>query len=179
MPVWDRLVRVLHWSLVAGVLTTWVSGLWPGEHFDDIHPLAGYCVAAVVVIRLIWGLAGSHYARFAQFVRHPAETLMYVRDVRAGQEKRYIGHNPLGSWMVLALLTHCAALAFTGWLYTTDAFWGYGWLSDLHAALAWSLTVLIPLHVGGVIVSSRRHRENLLRAMFTGRKPAPGPHDER
>ena len=170
MRVWDALVRSLHGLLAASVLIAWASGHWSARWFDEIHYTAGYVAAGVVLIRVLWGFSASRYARFAQFVRSPRATLLYARQVCAAREPRYIGHNPLGGWMVLALLATTAALSLTGFLYTTDWLWGFAWLSDLHAALAWLLAALIIGHWAGVALTSWRHRENLAAAMFTGRK---------
>ena len=170
--VWDPLVRVLHWTLAGAVATAWVSGHWPPSHFDAWHHGAGYVAAAAVALRLIWGFAGRGHARLGQFVRGPRAVLAYARALRAGQEPRYVGHNPLGGWMVLLLWASAAALVLTGWLYTTDWLWGYEWLSDLHADLAWLIATLVIGHLGGVVVTSWRHRENLIAAMFSGSKRA-------
>lgn len=175
--VWDALVRVLHWTLAGAVATCWISGHWPPSHFDAWHHTAGYVAAAAIALRLAWGVAGRGYARLAQFVRGPRAVLAYARAMRSGREPRYIGHNPLGGWMVLALWTVAAAAALTGWLYTTDWLWGYAWLSDLHAALAWTIAALVAGHLGGVAVTSWRHRENLVAAMFSGSKRVPRGDD--
>jgi cytochrome b len=178
--VWDALVRVLHWTLAGAVATCWITGHWPPGHFDDWHHTAGYVAGAAVVLRLVWGFVGgpgSRYARLSQFVRRPRDVLAYARTMRAGSEPRYIGHNPLGGWMVLALWSVAAALSLTGWLYTTDWLWGYEWLSDLHAWLAWGIAALVAGHLCGVVVTSWRHRENLVGAMFSGKKRAPEATD--
>ena len=170
MRVWDGLVRSLHGLLAASVLIAWASGHWTVRWFDEIHHTAGYVAGGVVLIRLLWGFVGGRYARFAQFVRSPRATLVYSRQLLDAREPRYIGHNPLGGWMVLALLATAAGLSLTGILYTTDWLWGYAWLSDLHGALAWLITALVIGHWAGVALSSWRHRENLVAAMLTGRK---------
>lgn len=175
VKVWDGLVRLLHWLLVLSVAMAWVSTL--GFGWVKTHEPAGYVALAVVVTRLIWGFAGNRHARFARFVCRPRAVRDYALQLAAGKEPRYIGHNPLGGWMVMALLAVVAALGFTGWLYTTDAFWGTAWLDQLHAALAWGLLVLIAGHLGGVLFTSLRHRENLVSAMVSGRKPAAAPGD--
>lgn len=176
--VWDRLVRLLHWLLAATVLTAWISGHWPPHQgFDAVHHTAGYVALAVVLLRLIWGGVGRGHARFGSFVRGPRATLAYGRQVLAGREARHIGHNPLGAAMVVALLATVAGAGLTGWLYTTEWLWGYEWLSDLHTALAWLLTGLVPAHLAGVALASWRHRENLVAAMFSGRKRAAEPGD--
>jgi cytochrome b len=175
--VWDALVRLLHWTLAAAVATCWITGHWPPSHFDDWHHSAGYVAGAAVVLRLAWGFAGRGHARLAQFVRGPRDVLAYARALCAGRERRYLGHNPLGGWMALALWATAAALALTGWLYTTDWLWGYEWLSDLHAWLAWGIAALVAGHLGGVVFTSRRHRENLVGAMFSGFKRAPEGDD--
>ena len=169
MRVWDAPVRLLHWGQAASVAVAWYSG----SHTGPLHARAGCAVIALLLARLLWGFCGSRYARFAQFVRAPRATLAYARAAPAGRAPRYIGHNPLGGWMVLALLATLALLGFTGWLYTTDTFWGYGWLARLHKYLGWWLLALIALHVGGVLWTSWQHRENLARAMVTGNKTPP------
>lgn len=165
-PVWDRLVRVLHWSLALSVLAAWLSS----EGWARWHEWVGYVSLACIVVRLVWGFAGPRHARFGNFVRTPSATLAYARQVAAGSEPRYVGHNPLGGWMILALLLVAALTGLSGWLYTTDAFWGVEWVEEVHEVLAEGLLVLIALHVAGVIFSSRRHRENLVAAMLHGRK---------
>ena len=175
MKVWDALVRSLHGLLAASVLIAWASGHWPGRWFDEIHHTAGYVAGGVVLIRLLWGFGGSRFARFKQFVRSPRATWRYAEQLSTAREPRYIGHNPLGGWMVLALLATAATVSLTGILYTTEWLWGYEWLSDLHEALAWLMTVLVIGHWAGVALTSWRHRENLVTAMITGRKrPAEG-----
>ncbi|MES2051208.1 MAG: cytochrome b/b6 domain-containing protein, partial [Pseudomonadota bacterium] len=102
IKVWDRLVRLLHWALVASVVMAWISTL--GLGLVKAHEPAGYIALGVVTLRIIWGFSGSRYARFSQFVRGKREVLHYAGQLQAGNEPRYIGHNPLGGWMVLLLL---------------------------------------------------------------------------
>jgi len=172
VAVWDGLVRVAHWSLVAAIAAAWLS-----RKAGAIHEWTGYAALGIVAARLAWGLLGSRYARFSQFVRAPAATLAYARQVAERREPRYLGHNPLGACMIVALIATVALVAGTGWLYTTDAYWGVKWVEELHEGLSNLLLALIALHVAGVAFSSMRHRENLVAAMFTGRKRAPAPGD--
>ena len=195
--VWDPLVRLFHWSLVAAMVVVWLSS----EGYDDLHIISGYTVAGLIAARLVWGLVGGKYARFSQFLRAPFAVIAYLRDMIAGRERRYLGHNPAGAAMIALMLVALAGTAYTGWLLVeaeriaalpempqivAPAFAGDGGggnggeagiIGDLHEVLA-SLTLwLIALHVGGVILASWRHRENLARAMVTGDKRAPGPGD--
>ena len=116
-------------------------------------------------------------ALFAQFVRSPSATLAHARLAVAGREPRHIGHNPLGGWMIVALLVATALAAGSGWLYVTDAYWGDEHVENLHQALAIALLALAALHVLGVVAASLRHRENLVASMFHGRKRAPADDD--
>ena len=166
IPVWDAAVRVLHWSLVLTVATAWLTRHSPGRW----HEWIGYATLAIVALRLIWGFAGSGYARFGDFVRSASVTSSYARDVVSRREARYIGHNPLGGWMVLILLTMVILVGFTGWLYTTDKYWGVEWVEELHETLSNVLFGFVFLHLLGVIYTSIHHRENLPGAMFHGRK---------
>jgi len=171
--VWDIFVRLFHWSLVASFIAAWLTR----HGNEDIHHLAGYAAAALVGLRVVWGVVGTHYARFRQFTRGPLTVLGYLRDIATGREARYIGHNPAGAAMILALLIAMAGTALTGWMMTTDQFWGVEWVGKTHERLADGLLILVALHVAGVIVASIRHRENLVRAMFTGRKRAADAGD--
>lgn len=173
VKIWDPLVRVFHWGLVASFAMAWISA----EEWDDLHYWAGYMAGALIAFRLVWGLIGPRYARFTQFVKSPAAVAGYLGDMIKGRERRHLGHNPAGGLMILALIFTMAALSFTGWLSTTDAYWGVEWVEEVHETLANVLLALVGLHVLGVIAASLRHRENLVRAMLTGRKKAPAAAD--
>jgi len=171
--VWDLPVRVLHAALVAAVTAAWVTS----EVKVKWHEAVGYAALAVVLLRLVWGVAGSRHARFRQFVRGPRATLAYARALLRGSAPRHLGHNPLGGWMVVLLLVWVGAAGLTGWLCTTDRYWGDETLGVLHEVLAWSLLAAVALHVLGVLTMSRRHRENLVAAMVHGRKREPREGD--
>ena len=175
--VWDPLLRIAHWTLVAAVLAAWITAELKLDAAKRAHEWVGYLVLAVVALRLAWGWVGPRYARFRQFVRPPAWTLAYARAVVAHREPRYIGHNPLGGWAVMALLALTAAAGLSGWLSVTDRFWGVEWMQELHEGLANTLYAFVGLHLAGVAFTSWRHRENLVAAMLTGRKRAPHPGD--
>lgn len=171
--VWDPLVRLGHWTLVASIIGAWLTS--EGDH--DRHEWIGYVALAVVVFRLVWGVTGPRYARFAQFVHGWRTTLDYGFAVLAHREPRHLGHNPLGAWMILALLGTVLATCLTGVLFTTDRFWGVEWVEELHEGLATTVLVLAALHVAGVVVTSLRHREDLVGAMIHGAKRAPSGDD--
>jgi cytochrome b len=166
VPVWDTAVRVLHWTLVLTVATAWLTRHSPGRW----HEWLGYATLAIVVMRTIWGFIGSRHARFADFIRPASITIAYTRAVFSRQEARFVGHNPLGAWMVIGLLSMVALVGFTGWLYTTDRYWGVAWVEALHSTLSDILFVFVALHILGVVFTSARHRENLLVSMLHGRK---------
>ncbi|MGE3832868.1 MAG: cytochrome b/b6 domain-containing protein [Parvibaculaceae bacterium] len=169
--VWDPAVRIFHWSLAASILAAWLTA----DEWKTVHIWAGYAAAVLIAFRLFWGFIGSRHARFSDFVRSPVALLHYLKDVVTRRDARYVGHNPAGGVMILALLLTVAAIATTGWMQTLDAFWGAEWLEELHETLANGLLVLIFLHIAGVILSSLHHSENLVLAMITGRKRAPDP----
>jgi cytochrome b len=167
--VWDAVVRYGHWLLAVSIALAWYTknggGVW--------HEWIGYASLVLVVLRMVWGWIGSRYARFRQFVCSPAATVRYAKQVLRGAEPRYLGHNPLGGWMVLVLLLAIALTGFTGWLYTTNTYWGEVWLENLHEGCAIFVLVLVALHVCGVVFTSLHHRENLIAAMIHGRKRPP------
>jgi cytochrome b len=164
--VWSLWLRLLHWLLALSMITSFVTHEGGGQ----LHEWSGYVALAAALARVVMGFVGSGYWRFSQFVRSIPVTLEYARSVLKKTEARHIGHNPLGGWMVLALLGDAIATGFTGWLYTTDRFFGYEWLGNLHNALGHAFVPLLILHLAGVVFTSLRHRENLAAAMLHGKK---------
>jgi cytochrome b len=169
--VWDPVVRLFHWGLVLCFGLAWLTS----HRSDGLHHVAGYAALTLLAVRLVWGVVGPRYARFAHFVREPGQVRAYLADVAKGREARHLGHNPAGGAMVVALLLGIAATAVTGWMETTGTWFGVRWVEVLHSFLAHGLLVLVAVHVAGVALASYRHRENLVAAMVTGRKRGPGP----
>jgi cytochrome b len=171
--VWDPLLRAFHWTLVVSIVAAWLSA----QVNETLHEIFGYVAVALIAWRVLWGLVGPRYARFSQFVREPRVVWGYLRSILAGTEARFVGHNPAGGFMILALLTVVGVVSASGWLLTTDAVWGNAWAQHAHSLLAHGLVVLIALHIVGVALSSWRHRENLAAAMVTGVKRGPQSED--
>ncbi|AJQ93808.1 cytochrome b/b6 domain-containing protein [Gynuella sunshinyii] len=177
VKVWDPLIRVFHWSLASFFI---IAYLTEGEVMP-LHAYAGYGIVALVAFRLIWGMIGTHHARFRNFVTGPGTTVNYLKDIAQGKAKRFIGHNPAGAAMIVALLLMVTLTAFSGMaLLSVD---GEGPLAntffatmkehdlkEVHELFANLTVLLVALHVAGVIASSWLHKENLVRAMLNGKK---------
>ncbi|HYQ71634.1 MAG TPA: cytochrome b/b6 domain-containing protein [Gammaproteobacteria bacterium] len=178
--IWDPLIRVFHWTLVVAFFSAYlIEDDWLG-----LHVLIGYTVLGLLLFRIIWGVIGTRHARFTDFVCSPARTLGYLKDALTCRARRYLGHNPAGSAMILAMIFSLAATTVTGLaLYGYAEFSGplaglmgdvSGWpgdsLEDVHEFLADFTVMLVLLHIAGVVFSSLLHRENLVRSMFTGIK---------
>jgi cytochrome b len=171
--VWDLFVRTFHWTLALSFVIAWFTA----HSAERMHHWAGYVAAALVIMRAMWGVLGTPYARFSQFVRSPMTSARYLLDILAGREARFVGHNPAGGVMVLTLMTAMAVTALTGWMMTTATWFGVDWVESAHSISAHGLLLLIFMHLGGVALASVRHRENLVGAMITGRKRKPGIQD--
>ncbi|OCJ16445.1 cytochrome B [Rhizobium sp. AC44/96] len=168
VKVWDPIVRAFHWTVVAAC----VLNLFILEEGKYWHRVTGYVVAAAIIIRVVWGFVGTKHSRFSDFLPTPSKVVGQILDIVDRNEKRYVGHNPLASVMMLCLMALLAATALTGWMTTLDAFWGEKWLKELHGTIANSIMVLAFIHAGAAVVESWRHRENLVWSMVTGRKRA-------
>ena len=164
--VWDPFVRVFHWSLVACVLLN----QWVVDDGETLHQWLGYAALALVGLRIVWGFVGTRHARFADFLPTPRRVLRHVTALFDGQPEHHWGHNPLGGLMVFALLASVLGLGLTGWLQTTDAYWGVEWVQELHEALAEGLLWLAGLHAASALVMGRIERTRLVKAMVTGTK---------
>ncbi len=163
--VWPAWQRALHVTLAAAVITALVT-----HEGGRIHEWSGYAALAAALLRVLTGLVGPPVARFATFVKGRSTTLHYAAQVWQGTEPRHLNHNPLGAWMVVALLAFAMGAASAGALYVTERFWGYAWLINLHAITSWALLPLVVLHVLGVLHASKRHREPLVASMVHGYK---------
>ena len=164
--VWDRFVRLFHWSLVSCVLLDYFV-------IDDgeiVHQVLGYLATALVVARIIWGFIGTQYARFSDFFPTPSRISHHIHSLFAGKVDQHNGHNPLGALMIIALLSLVMALGVTGFMQGLDAYWGEEWLQDLHELLANILIGLVGMHVSAALIMSHIERTNLIAAMITGSK---------
>jgi cytochrome b len=182
VKVWDPLVRIFHWSLVAAFFIAYITE----DEFLTPHVWAGYAVLGLVTFRLLWGFIGTRHARFSDFVTAPKNALVYGRDALLGRAKRYIGHNPAGGLMIVLLLISLIVTTVTGIaLYGAEEhagplaglFAGAGEALEegfeaVHEFFANFTLFLVAIHVAGVVVEGLLHRENLVRAMFTGTKRA-------
>ena len=173
IKVWDAPVRVFHWLMVLSFAGAYLSA--ESERWRLLHVTLGYTLGGLVAFRLVWGLVGTRYARFANFVRGPQAVLTYLRSLRKGQPQHHLGHNPAGAVAIVLLLLASVAVVGSGWAIYNDV--GGEWLSELHDIAANSMLLVVAIHIAGVLVASRLHRENLVRAMVTGQKngaPADG-----
>jgi len=192
IKVWDILVRLFHWSLALFFTLAYLTG--EGE-LETMHALIGYTIAGLVVFRLIWGLIGTKYARFSNFICRPSEIKAYLQSLMSRHPKHYLGHNPAGGLMVVVMLLTLALVTWTGletyaaegkgplanvsleitaahadddhgnWKRGGEEFW-----EEVHEFTVSLMLILIFVHIAGVFVSSLLHGENLPRAMVTGRK---------
>lgn len=186
VKVWDPLIRVFHWTLVTAFIIAYATE----DDLMQLHAFAGYVIAGLLIFRVAWGFVGPRHARFSDFVSSPREVLAYLKDTLTLRARRYLGHNPAGGLMILALLAALSLTTLSGLvLYGVDehagplaglmAGYGEAWedpLEEIHEFLANLTLALVFIHVAGVIVSSFLHRENLVRAMWTGTKRVADSH---
>ena len=181
IQVWDRFVRFFHWSLVISFAVAYWSAK-AGKH--ELHAWVGYFLMILVLARLVWGMYGSRYARFGNFIQAPASVLNYLKAIASGHPRRFLGHNPAGGVMVVVLLATLVLISFTG--MTVLAVIDFDGpllgmmkaMTDQEAYAAWSshayavnvILGMVGLHLLGVILASFQHKENLVRAMITGYK---------
>jgi cytochrome b len=179
VKVWDILVRVMHWGLVAAFAVAHLSaeeehhGAHEGHgsgllETSPLHEYAGYVILGIEIVRIVWGLIGPQHARFTDFIYRPSTIFSFLRQSLQLKAPRYIGHNPAGGAMAVVLLAVFLVQGSTGYLMTTYA--ELRWLKEIHEVLGNLSLVLVGLHVIGVIAASYKHRENLVKAMFTGQK---------
>jgi cytochrome b len=182
--VWDLPTRLTHWLFTGCVALSW----WTAEErLMDWHRYSGYAMLGLLVFRIYWGIAGSSTARFARFVSGPRAALDYFKLPRE-QRARVVGHTPLGSWSVVALLLTMIVQVTLG-LFATDidglesgplshrvSFDVGRAVAEAHELSFDVLIVLIAGHVVAVLVYLLYDRNNLTGAMLSGRKHLDGEY---
>ncbi|MDK3017564.1 cytochrome b/b6 domain-containing protein [Pseudodonghicola flavimaris] len=167
--VWDPAVRLFHWSLVAGFAA---NALFVDEE-SKLHHWIGYFVVGLVVFRILWGLVGSRYARFSSFPPSLSGAVGQMTDIATHRTHPHVGHSPLGALMIYNLILTLLAIGLTGYLMTTDMFWGVEGPEELHEAFVTWAEISVVAHIAAVAFESRRTKVNLARAMITGYKDLP------
>lgn len=185
--VWDLPVRLFHWTLALLVVVSFLSG-WNGGNWMVWHGRAGIAIVGLVVFRLVWGVVGSTYARFATFVRGPGAIIDYLKGQWCGA-----GHNPLGALSVLGLLGMLAFqtgtglfgnddISFNGPLYALVNKETSDWIVGWHRQASWLLLALVVLHLCAIGFYRFVRQDDLITPMLTGRKTfcveCPAKHAE-
>lgn len=191
VKVWDVVVRGFHWSLVV----TFFACYFTGDALDLLHAYLGYGILLLLGVRIVWGVIGTRYARFSNFIYGWEKVRAYMVGLMTRRPPHYLGHNPAAGWMVVLLLLFLFLTCWSGleaygteghgplaqrdlWAANADEgrsddsedeLWG-----ELHEVLADVTLFLVFFHILGVIVSSLLHRENLVRGMWTGYKKSTG-----
>ena len=169
VKVWDIALRAFHWSFALCFAGAWLTA--ESERYRDVHVIFGYTALGLVAFRLLWGFVGPKHARFGNFVRGPAAIGRYLRSLLDGRPEHHTGHNPAGAVAIVLLLGLGALAGLSGWgIYDN---WSGEWLEESHEILAGAMLLVVGVHLAGVAVASWLHRENLARAMVTGRRRVP------
>jgi len=185
--VWDVPVRFFHWLLVALIVISFTTAQIGGNAMQ-IHELSGFTILGLVLFRVLWGVFGGTHARFIDFVHHPRQAMSYARSLLQGRAPFYAGHNPLGGWMVVALLVCLLVQAGTGLFANDDIMTEgplYKWvskqtsdtLSSIHSANFYVLAALMALHIAAALYYLMGKGQNLIASLFTGRKQLPEGQD--
>lgn len=184
--VWDLPLRLFHWLLVVLVISSGVTGQFSadlGPWAARWHLLSGYSILGLLLFRLIWGFAGSTYARFSSFVRGPRAVLDYCREILGKRPARlHLGHNPLGGWSVLAMLG-CLTVQVGCGLFLADEDLGIegplakyvaartsDGLAIVHQAGFYLLLALIATHLAAIAYYRFAKGDRLVKPMLTGNK---------
>lgn len=183
--VWDLPTRLFHWALVVLIALQFATAEF-GFLSMQWHYRFGWATLALIVFRVLWGFAGSQTSRFADFLRGPRAVAGYAKAALSANAPARIGHNPLGGWSVVAMLT-CVLLQALSGLFASDGIDEDGPFVDavsgatvklatkLHHLGENALLVLIAVHVAAVLLHGLLKHDNLVLPMVSGRKRAAAP----
>jgi len=164
--VWDFPIRVFHWLLVVSFAGAWITS--ESEAQQMIHYAFGYSACALVLFRIIWGIVGTRYARFTQFIKGPVATISHIKSLLKGNQDPGIGHNPAGALAMISLMVLILLIGLTGY-WSVKEFLG-DFMSGAHEAIANLTIIVVAIHIAAAIIMSFLQKENLVRSMVTGNK---------
>lgn len=164
--VWDIPTRIGHWLLVIAFILSFLTG--DSEEQRLLHVAAGYAMGGILVFRILWGIAGTRYARFASFLFSPRDVVAYLGGLLKGKPSHWLGHNPAGSYAIYTLISLGLATVASGFAVYAEI--GGEWVEEAHDVLSHTMLGMVVFHVLGVVVGSWAHRENLVRSMLDGHK---------
>jgi cytochrome b len=164
--VWDFPVRVFHWLLVISFAGAWLTS--ESEAQQMIHFAFGYSACALVVFRIVWGIIGTKYACFGQFIKGPKEILTHLKALLKGKLHLGLGHNPLGAIAMVALMGLILLIGLTGY-WNVKEFFG-DLMGEAHELITSVTLAVVVIHVAAAVIMSFLQKENLVKSMFTGRK---------
>lgn len=164
--VWDFPVRVFHWLLVISFTGAWLTS--ESEAQQLIHYAFGYSACAIILLRIVWGLVGTRYARFTEFVKGPAETRQHIKSLLLGKPASGPGHNPVGALVMISLMILILLIDLTGYWIIKDVLGEL--MSGAHEAISNLALGFVLIHIAAAIIMSLLQKENLVKSMFTGKK---------
>jgi cytochrome b len=164
--IWDFPIRVFHWLLVFSFAGAWLTS--ESEAWQMIHYAFGYTAVALVLFRILWGLVGTRYARFSQFIKGPAETMHHLKSLLTGKQQLGPGHNPAGALAMISLMVLVLLIGLTGY-WSIKEFLG-DFMSGAHESISNFALVVVVIHIAAAMMMSFIQKENLVRAMVTGNK---------
>lgn len=166
--VWDLPVRLFHWLLVAGLFGAVIIVYGFGDHSPQFpyHALFGLTIVLMVVLRIIWGIAGTRYAKFSSFLYGPGKVIGYLKDVFTNGSTSFVGHNPGSSWAIYIMLICILMLGITGFRMGQ----GFEEVKKFHEFFATALMITVSAHILGIIVHTIRKKENITAGMIHGKK---------
>jgi cytochrome b len=164
--VWDMPIRIFHWLLAASFAGAWITS--ESESQQMIHYAFGYTAVALVLFRVVWGVVGTRYARFGQFMKGPAETMHHIKALLTGNQHVGLGHNPAGALAMISLMILILLIGLTGY-WSVKEFLG-DFMSEAHEVIANLTLAVVVIHIAAAIIMSFMQKENLIRSMVTGKK---------
>jgi cytochrome b len=164
--VWDFPIRVFHWLLVISFAGAWLTS--ESEAQQLIHYAFGYSACAIILLRIVWGLVGTRYARFAEFVKGPAETGQHIKSLLVGKQSPGLGHNPVGALVMISLIILILLIDLTGYWIVKGVLGEL--MSGAHEAISNLAMGFVLIHIAAAIIMSLLQKENLVKSMFTGKK---------
>ncbi|WP_216270247.1 cytochrome b/b6 domain-containing protein [Polynucleobacter sp. AM-25C3] len=164
--VWDMPVRVFHWLLVICFAGAWLTS--ESERLQMIHYAFGYTSCLLILIRLVWGVIGTRYARFTQFLKGPKAVLGHFMAMLRGHPHHDVGHNPAGGLVMVALMLLILVIGVSGYLSVKELLGDFA--GEIHESVASLALGVVILHILAAIVMSLMEKQNLVKSMVDGKK---------